>query len=268
MSSRSAAIPTGSGAPNATRARDRAPSVRASGSPAASIASRSSAWARSRCGCAGHRPHARRRGASAGAVRRSDGRRRHARIGRARTRLVVCPTMDEPDGQPQTVSRPDGRDAGCGALDAAAWVAALPPPPFVEPSSYPTSPRFAPLSPRVAVLIAAAIVVGVLLWMARDAVRPFVVGLLLVYLLDPPVRWLARRGIRRTIAILLVYVVAIVVIVEFLNLTLTPLVNELVRFAAGPAGPRRRSSRPRSSACRRSTPGSSCPTPSGNGSTR
>ena len=75
----------------------------------------------------------------------------------------------------------------------------------------------------MAVLIGAAIVIGLLLWMARDSVRPFVVGLLLVYLLDPPVRWLARRGVRRTLAILLVYVVAFLAFVEFLNLTLTPL---------------------------------------------
>ena len=111
-----------------------------------------------------------------------------------------------------------------------AWVAALPPPPFVDPDSYPDHPRFAPLSPRVAVLIGAAIVIGVLLWMARDAVRPFVVGLLIVYLLDPPVRWLASRGMRRSLAILLVYVIAVVAIVEFLNLTLTPLVDEIVRL--------------------------------------
>ena len=86
------------------------------------------------------------------------------------------------------------------------------------------------MSPRAAVLIVAAIVVGLLLWMAIDGVRPFVVGLLFVYLLDPPVRWLARHGVRRSIAILIVYVVGIVAFVEFMALTLTPLVNEILRF--------------------------------------
>jgi predicted PurR-regulated permease PerM len=109
-------------------------------------------------------------------------------------------------------------------------VLVLPAPPFVDAASLPSAPRFAALSPRVAVLIAAAIVVGILLWMARDAVRPFIVGLLLVYLLEPPVRWLVAHGMRRTLAILLVYVVAIVAIVEIVNITLTPLVDELVRF--------------------------------------
>jgi predicted PurR-regulated permease PerM len=111
-----------------------------------------------------------------------------------------------------------------------AWASALPPPPFVDPDSYPTHPRFAPVSPRVVVMIVAAVVVGILLWLARDAVRPFVVGLLVVYLLDPPVRWLARRGVRRSLAILIVYVLAVLVFVEFLNLTLTPLINEIVRL--------------------------------------
>jgi predicted PurR-regulated permease PerM len=117
-----------------------------------------------------------------------------------------------------------------GASASTDWVAALPPPPFIDPASSLTEPRFAALSPRVAVLIGAAVILGVVLWMARDAVRPFVVGLLLVYLLEPPVRWLVRRGVRRTLAILLVYAVTIVAIVEIVSLTLTPLVNELVRF--------------------------------------
>ncbi len=118
------------------------------------------------------------------------------------------------------------------AIDLAGWAASLPLPPFIDPAAGPGRSRFAPLSPRVAVLIVAAIIVGLLLWMARDSVRPFVVGLLFVYLLDPPVRWLVRRGVRRSIAILIVYVVAIIAFVEFLALTLTPLVNEIMRFIA------------------------------------
>ena len=110
------------------------------------------------------------------------------------------------------------------------WAASLPPPPFLDATAEPAERRFAPLSPRVTVLIGAAIVIGLLLWMARDSVRPFIVGLLFVYLLDPPVRWLVRRGVRRTFAILVVYVVGIVALVEFLALTLTPLVNEILRF--------------------------------------
>jgi len=112
----------------------------------------------------------------------------------------------------------------------ARWVASLPPPPFVNSLAGPTDSRFVPISPRVAVLVAAGIVAGLILWMARDSIRPFILGLLFVYLLDPPVRWLVRRGLRRTLAILVVYVVGILLIVEILALTLTPLVNEVMRL--------------------------------------
>jgi predicted PurR-regulated permease PerM len=130
--------------------------------------------------------------------------------------------MEEPaqpvtDGQPQPATQ---------------WVASLPPPPFVNAAAGPGEGRFAPLSPRVAVLIGAAAIAGLVLWMARDSIRPFILGLLFVYLLDPPVRWLVRRGLRRTLAILVVYVVGIAALVAFLAVTLTPLVNELLRFVA------------------------------------
>ena len=128
--------------------------------------------------------------------------------------------MDEP--------APSVADGPSTAL--ARWVQGLPPPPFIDPTAGPGERRFAPLSPRVAVLIAAAIVAGLVLWMARDSIRPFILGLLFVYLLEPPVRWLVRRGVRRIYAIVLVYVIGIVLFVEFLALTLTPLVNEVVRF--------------------------------------
>ncbi len=128
----------------------------------------------------------------------------------------------------------DAQTAGLTSPDLSAatnaWVAALPPPPFVDPAGSDSGPRFRRFSPRVVVLIVAAVILGWLLWMARDSVRPFVVGLLIVYLLEPPVRWLSRHGIRRSLAILLVYVVAILTLVEFLNLTLTPLINEVAQF--------------------------------------
>ena len=110
------------------------------------------------------------------------------------------------------------------------WSPDLPPAPFVRVDPATGERRIAPLSPRVGVLLVAAIVIGLLLWMARDAVRPFVVGLLLVYLLEPPVRFLSARRMPRPLAILLVYLVVIVAVVEFLNLTLTPLINEAARL--------------------------------------
>jgi predicted PurR-regulated permease PerM len=118
------------------------------------------------------------------------------------------------------------------ASRAAEWAAGLPPPPFVDLSGIGGQRRFTPLSPRVAVLIAAGFLLAALFIVAQDSIRPFIVGLLFVYLLDPPVRWLARRGLRRSIAILVVYAGTIVVITELLLITVAPLVNELLRFIA------------------------------------
>jgi predicted PurR-regulated permease PerM len=129
---------------------------------------------------------------------------------------------------PGEAAEASGKDP-MAAIAAEHWSARIPPAPFVVVDEAGRR-RMAPLSPRVAVLIGAAIVLALVLWMARDAVRPFIVGLLVVYLLDPPVRALARRGVPRILAILVVYVVAIVAIVEFLNLTLRPLVNEAAQF--------------------------------------
>ena len=120
--------------------------------------------------------------------------------------------------------------ADAPASSLARWAASLPPPPFINPTARPGDHSFAPLSPRVAVLIVAAVIIGLVFWMARDSIRPFILGLLFVYLLDPPVRWLVRRGLRRTLAILVVYVVGIVGIIAFLTVTLTPLLKEILRF--------------------------------------
>jgi predicted PurR-regulated permease PerM len=141
--------------------------------------------------------------------------------------------MDEPaDSAPGDAAQravPLPEDATQRAVD---WVASLPPPPFVDTTDPSGHRRFTPLSPRVAVLIVASILISVLLILAQSSVRPFIVGLLFVYLLDPPVRWLSRRGLRRSIAILIVYAGTIVVVVELLLLTVAPLINELLRFIA------------------------------------
>ena len=146
--------------------------------------------------------------------------------------------MDEPAQPvleyPATVTAA-GQDQAAPAVEdpsiaAARWAATLPPPPFVDSAGGLGTGRFAPLSPRVAMLIVGAVVLLLVLSMAADAVRPFIVGLLFVYLLDPPVRWLVRLKVPRSLAILIVYVITIVAIIEFLSLTLTPLIDELVRF--------------------------------------
>lgn len=91
--------------------------------------------------------------------------------------------------------------------------------------------RLPPTSPRVALLAVALTIVAIVLYVGREALGPFIVGLLVVYLLAPPVEWLARRHVPRPIAILAVYAAAIALVVEGLNVMLQPLVDQIRQFA-------------------------------------
>jgi predicted PurR-regulated permease PerM len=94
-----------------------------------------------------------------------------------------------------------------------------------------TARRMPPMSPRVALLLAAATILALVLYLGRDALGPFIVGLLFVYLLAPAVERLARFGLPRAVAILVVYVAAAVIVTEALNLMLRPLVDQIRLFA-------------------------------------
>ena len=90
-------------------------------------------------------------------------------------------------------------------------------------------------SPRVALVIAAAIVVGVVLYLGRHALTPFIVGALIIYLLDPAVGWLSRlqfgrRRMPRWLAVLIVYLVSLFVVIEALALLVGPLVRQLLDY--------------------------------------
>jgi predicted PurR-regulated permease PerM len=91
----------------------------------------------------------------------------------------------------------------------------------------------------VALLLLAAVIVLFALYLGREALSPFIVGLLLVYLFDPPVERLNRAGLPRPLAILLVYGIAILILIEAINLTLRPVVEQvtlLLRDLPGLAG--------------------------------
>jgi predicted PurR-regulated permease PerM len=85
-------------------------------------------------------------------------------------------------------------------------------------------------TPRVAMVLVGALVLGVVLYMGRDALSPFVVGLLLVYLLHPPIDRLHRFGVPRWIAILVVYVVVAWALYQAISLTIRPLVEQIRTF--------------------------------------
>ncbi len=93
------------------------------------------------------------------------------------------------------------------------------------------SARLRAPTPRVAILAAAVAIVAVVLYAASDAIRPFVVGLLLAYLFDPLVERFARIGLRRWFAVLLVYAIAGAVVAVAISLTIPPLVRQIAAFA-------------------------------------
>ncbi len=90
-------------------------------------------------------------------------------------------------------------------------------------------------TPRVALVICAAIVIGVVLYLGRHALTPFIVGALLVYMLDPAVGFVSRirigsRTIPRGLAVLIVYLIVVVVVMQGLRLLLGPLVSQLIDY--------------------------------------
>jgi predicted PurR-regulated permease PerM len=104
------------------------------------------------------------------------------------------------------------------------------------PAAPPSSPGLPVPSRRVLVLLAGVAVLAALFWVGRDVIAPFVVGVLIVYLLDPLIERLARLQIRgrrvpRPLLILLVYVVAALVLVELLLLLLGPLIEQVRALA-------------------------------------
>jgi predicted PurR-regulated permease PerM len=104
------------------------------------------------------------------------------------------------------------------------------PAPFVERRATAGGSRLRPPTPRVALMLFAAIVVAFVLYLGRDALSPFIVGLLLVFLLDPAVERLGRLGLPRGVAILLVYAVVVALIAVALNLAIPPLVEQVGQF--------------------------------------
>ncbi len=89
---------------------------------------------------------------------------------------------------------------------------------------------FGPISGRMVLVLVAAAVAAVVLYEGRSALGPFVVGLVLAYLLDMPVERMARIGIPRWVSLLIVYAIVITIVVEALILTVRPLADQLSAF--------------------------------------
>ena len=132
--------------------------------------------------------------------------------------------MDEP-------VRPDPAPSPAEPTEAtkpAESVAPGPTPP--GPAGPPPSNRLGSPSPRATLVIAGAIVLAFVLYLGSSAVGPFVVGLVLAYLLDMPVERMSRLGLPRWLSVLIVYAIVVFVVVEAVVLTLRPLADQLSTF--------------------------------------
>src|SRR3954468_3198013 len=89
---------------------------------------------------------------------------------------------------------------------------------------------FGPISPRVALVLVAVGIATVVLYEGRSALGPFVVGLVLAYLLDMPIERMARGGPPRWLSLLIVYAIVFASVVEALILAVRPLADELAAF--------------------------------------
>ncbi len=84
------------------------------------------------------------------------------------------------------------------------------------------------LRTQVTIWLVLAATLILFLWVFRGILLPFVVGLLLAYLLDPVVGWLGRRGMSRLLATLLILVSAVAVFVTAFLFLVPPFVEQIV----------------------------------------
>jgi predicted PurR-regulated permease PerM len=129
--------------------------------------------------------------------------------------------MDEP-------VRPDPALSPAEPAQPVAEGSSAPPPAPVAQSQL--GRRVSAPSPRVALVIAGAVVLAIVLYLGSAALGPFVVGLVLAYLLDMPVERMSRIGFPRWLAVLIVYAITVVVVIEAAVLTIRPLADEMSTF--------------------------------------
>jgi predicted PurR-regulated permease PerM len=85
-------------------------------------------------------------------------------------------------------------------------------------------------TPRVLVVLVGLVVLGIVLYFGRHALGPFVVGLVLAYVLDIPVERMARLRIPRWAAVLIVYAAVVLLLVLAVRAVVRPLADEISAF--------------------------------------
>jgi predicted PurR-regulated permease PerM len=136
-----------------------------------------------------------------------------------------APPVD-PTAEPGAVALPGTAQASVSEAGASETGPLVPPP--VPPPSI--DRRLRPPTLRVTLLIGVGLILATVLYLGRDALGPFILGLFLVYLLDPVVSVLARRGFPRWLAILGLYAAIVLGAILVIRVTIPPLIEQVSRL--------------------------------------
>jgi predicted PurR-regulated permease PerM len=98
--------------------------------------------------------------------------------------------------------------------------------------------RLRPPTPRTVLIVVAIAAILFLLYLARDGLMPFAIGIVLVYVLSPVVRWLAvhgwrpggKRGWSPILSSCLSMIILVVAVVGLTFLILQPLIDQVVTY--------------------------------------
>ena len=67
---------------------------------------------------------------------------------------------------------------------------------------------------RIIFLLSSAVFALLVLWFTREVVLPFILAVIIAYVLTPLVAWCERRGLQRSVSIIAVYVVTLSTLVR------------------------------------------------------
>jgi predicted PurR-regulated permease PerM len=90
----------------------------------------------------------------------------------------------------------------------------------------PNTPTFTPYQRQAFIWTALAIAFGVVLWLLRPVLTPFLLGAILAYMLQPGVAWLVRRRVPRALAALLMMLVFALLVTMLVVLVLAVVQKE------------------------------------------
>ncbi len=95
-----------------------------------------------------------------------------------------------------------------------------------------TGPRFRPPTYRSLVFIGALVLIGILAFAAGGPLTPYFIGLILVFILNPVVDWLERRGLGRGFATMAVIVGGLILVGLFVWTVLGTVVEQATSLIA------------------------------------